>query len=174
MLRSQYYKKRCFPIICRKIAEIHRIKNKHEKAISYEDEADQLDKIYKRTSDENHEKVLEKYQKQLNTQSDLSPRERAEILLLMGQCLQQQTLAQDFLTVTVFFLITLQHGLQQHTVLRTQQHGPQQGSQQEQQQGSQQEQQQGSQQHRSQHEPQPQPQPQHDERQQPGILMVIM
>ncbi|CAF0928643.1 unnamed protein product [Adineta steineri] len=88
---------------------------------------------------------------------------------------QQQTLAHDLLTVTVFFLITLQHGLQQHTVLRTQQHGPQQQSQQ----GSQQEQQQGSQ-HELQHEPQPQPQPQpqpHPQphpQPQPGILIVIM
>ncbi|CAF4038692.1 unnamed protein product [Adineta steineri] len=74
--------------------------------------------------------------------------------------------------------MTLQHGLQQHTVLRTQQHGPQQQSQQ----GSQQEQQQGSQhelQHDLQHEPQPQPQPQpqsHPQPQpqphpQPGILI---
>ncbi|CAF0993705.1 unnamed protein product [Adineta steineri] len=77
--------------------------------------------------------------------------------------------------------MTLQHGLQQHTVLRTQQHGPQQqsqqGSQQEQQHGSQQEQQQGSQ-HELQHEPQPQPQPQpqpHPQPQpqpQPGILII--
>ncbi|CAF1032892.1 unnamed protein product [Adineta steineri] len=60
--------------------------------------------------------------------------------------------------------MTLQHGLQQHTVLVTQHFGPQQH---EQQHGSQQEQQQGSQ-HEPQHEPQPHPQPQ------PGILIVIM
>ncbi|CAF4032885.1 unnamed protein product [Adineta steineri] len=75
--------------------------------------------------------------------------------------------------------MTLQHGLQQHTVLVTQHFGPQQ--QQSQQQGSQQEQQQGSQQHGSQHEPQPQPQP-HPQPQpqpqphphpQPGILIIL-
>ncbi|CAF0824540.1 unnamed protein product [Adineta steineri] len=95
---------------------------------------------------------------------------------------QQQTLAHDFLTVTVFFLITLQTGLQQHTVVRTQHRGPQQqGPQQEQQQGSQhglQQESQHEQQHGSQHELQQgllqQPQPQHDERQQAGILIVIM
>ncbi|CAF3722788.1 unnamed protein product [Adineta steineri] len=77
--------------------------------------------------------------------------------------------------------MTLQHGLQQHTVLVTQHFGPQQ--QQSQQQGSQQEQQQGSQQHGSQHEPHPQPQPQpHPHPQphpqphphpQPGILICV-
>ncbi|CAF1440387.1 unnamed protein product [Adineta steineri] len=100
---------------------------------------------------------------------------------------QQQTLVHDFLTVTVFFLITLQVGLQQHTVVRTQHRGPQQqGPQHESQQEPQQEPQQGSQQHGSQHElqhelqqgllqqPQPQPHPQHDERQQAGISIVIM
>ncbi|CAF1200993.1 unnamed protein product [Adineta steineri] len=101
---------------------------------------------------------------------------------------QQQTLVHDFLTVTVFFLITLQTGLQQHTVVRTQHRGPQQqGPQHESQQGSQQEPQQEPQQgsqHGSQHElqhelqqgllQQPQPHPQHDERQQAGILIVIM
>ncbi|CAF1004481.1 unnamed protein product [Adineta steineri] len=85
-------------------------------------------------------------------------------------------------------------GLQQHTVVRTQHRGQQQqGPQQEQQQGlqhgsqhglqqeSQHEQQHGSQhelRHVSQHELQQgllqQPQPQHDERQQDGILIVIM
>ncbi|CAF3956832.1 unnamed protein product [Adineta steineri] len=79
--------------------------------------------------------------------------------------------------------MTLQHGLQQHTVLVTQhfgpqQHEPQHGSQQHE---SQQEQQQGSQ-HELQHEPQPQPQPQpqpHPQPQpqphpqpQPGILIL--
>ncbi|CAF1488203.1 unnamed protein product, partial [Adineta steineri] len=74
---------------------------------------------------------------------------------------------------------TLQHGLQQHTVLVTQHRGPQQH---EPQHGSQQEQQQGSQQHGSQHElqhepqphPQPQPQPHPQPQPQPGILIVIM
>ncbi|CAF0968155.1 unnamed protein product [Adineta steineri] len=97
---------------------------------------------------------------------------------------QQQTLVHDFLTVTVFFLITLQIGLQQHTVVRTQHRGPQheqqQGSQHEPQHGLQQESQQHGSQHELQHElqqgllQQPQPQPQHDERQQAGILIVIM
>ncbi|CAF1512827.1 unnamed protein product [Adineta steineri] len=97
---------------------------------------------------------------------------------------QQQTLVHDFLTVTVFFLITLQTGLQQHTVVRTQHRGPQQqGPQHESQQEPQQEPQQGSQhgsQHELQHElqqgllQQPQPHPQHDERQQAGILIVII
>ncbi|CAF4344231.1 unnamed protein product, partial [Adineta steineri] len=82
---------------------------------------------------------------------------------------QQQTLVHDFLTVTVFFLITLQIGLQQHTVVRTQHRGPQheqqQGSQHEPQHGLQQESQQHGSQHELQHElqqgllQQPQPQP---------------
>ncbi|CAF0891706.1 unnamed protein product [Adineta steineri] len=79
--------------------------------------------------------------------------------------------------------MTLQHGLQQHTVLVTQHFGPQQHEPQHgsQQQESQQEQQQGSQ-HELQHEPQPQPQPQpqpHPQPQpqphpqpQPGILII--
>ncbi|CAF0816972.1 unnamed protein product [Adineta steineri] len=72
--------------------------------------------------------------------------------------------------------MTLQHGLQQHTVLVTQHFGPQQHEPQHgsQQQESQQEQQQGSQ-HELQHEPQPQPhpqpQPQPHPQPQPGILI---
>ncbi|CAF1397396.1 unnamed protein product [Adineta steineri] len=73
--------------------------------------------------------------------------------------------------------MTLQHGLQQHTVLVTQHFGPQQHEPQHgsQQQESQQEQQQGSQ-HELQHEPQPQPhpqpQPQPHPQPQPGILII--
>ncbi|CAF1489958.1 unnamed protein product, partial [Adineta steineri] len=78
---------------------------------------------------------------------------------------QQQTFLHDLRTVTVVFLITLTGA--RHTVVRTQHRRPQQGPQQ----GLQQELQHGSQ-HGAQHESQQQPQ--RDERQQTGILIVMM
>ncbi|CAF3917962.1 unnamed protein product [Adineta steineri] len=82
------------------------------------------------------------------------------------QCFnQQQTFLHDLRTVTVVFLITLTGA--RHTVVRTQHRRPQQGPQQ----GLQQELQHGSQ-HGAQHESQQQPQ--RDERQQTGILIVMM
>ncbi|CAF4235879.1 unnamed protein product [Adineta steineri] len=82
---------------------------------------------------------------------------------------QQHTFLHDLRTVTVVFLITLTGA--RHTVVRTQHRRPQQGPQQEPQQGLQQGLQHGSQ-HGAQHESQQQPQ--RDERQQTGILIVMM
>ncbi|CAF3959333.1 unnamed protein product [Adineta steineri] len=70
---------------------------------------------------------------------------------------QQQTFLHDLRTMIVVILITLTGA--QHTVLRTQHRRPQQGPQQGLQRGPQHESQQ---------------QPQRDERQQTGILIIIM
>jgi tetratricopeptide (TPR) repeat protein len=90
ILHRDYSDKRCFPVIYRKLADIHRKQNNYEDARIYEEQANQLDEKFINTSELDHEKALKNYQNRLNTQSDLSPFQRAEILHSMGLCFMKK------------------------------------------------------------------------------------
>jgi tetratricopeptide (TPR) repeat protein len=90
ILHRHYSNMRRFPIIYRKIADIHRIQNNYEDARISEEQANQWDENFIHTSELDHEKALKNYQNRLNTQSDLSSFERAEILHSMGLCLMNK------------------------------------------------------------------------------------
>jgi tetratricopeptide (TPR) repeat protein len=76
--------------IYRKISDVYRKQINYEVAIYYDKKADQLDISSREPSELNHERSLENYQNQLNTQLDLSPIQRADMLYSMGICLMKK------------------------------------------------------------------------------------
>ncbi|CAF0825076.1 unnamed protein product [Adineta steineri] len=90
ILCSQYSKKRCFPILCREIADIHKKQNNDTECLSYEKRADKYDKSFRQTSQLDYEKVIRTCKNRFNTELHLLPLERAEILFTMGLTLIKQ------------------------------------------------------------------------------------
>ncbi|CAF4169923.1 unnamed protein product, partial [Adineta steineri] len=90
ILCSQYSKKRCFPILCREIADIHKKQNNDTECLSYEKRADEYDKSFRQASQLDYEDVIRTCKNRLNTELDLSPLQRAEILFTMGLTLINQ------------------------------------------------------------------------------------
>ncbi len=84
ILNNHHVKVRYIAPIHRKISDIYRKQQNFEMANFNEEQADQLDETFRQTSELDHQKSLEKYQHQLDTQSDLSSIERADKLYSMG------------------------------------------------------------------------------------------
>ncbi|CAF4199498.1 unnamed protein product [Rotaria sordida] len=84
---SHNVKDRYFSSIYRKISDVYQIQNKNIDAIIYEGKANQIDKRYRQRSELDHKISLEYYQNQLNTQLNLLPHQRADILYSIGVCL---------------------------------------------------------------------------------------
>ena len=76
-----------FARIWRKIAHLYRQHNNYKVANSYEEQANEIDDNYRKSTDSDPEKSLTRFQNRLDTELDLSPLHRADILHAMGTCL---------------------------------------------------------------------------------------
>ena len=90
ILTSHYVRDHHIARIYRKIADLYQMQNKYDIAIIYEEKANQLDAPCGEPSELDNDKLLRKYQNQLNIQVDLQPHERADILYSMGICLMKK------------------------------------------------------------------------------------
>ncbi|CAF1033956.1 unnamed protein product [Adineta steineri] len=90
ILRSQYSKKRCLPIICREIADVYIKQNNYTEYLLYKEQADEFDEPFRQKSQLDYENVIRTCKNRFNTELHLLPLERAEILFTMGLTLIKQ------------------------------------------------------------------------------------